>query len=50
MLKGKLVILRPVQRSDISYFLKWFNDPEIAQYLAVRFPVTEMAKENSSRS
>ena len=29
MLKGKLVELRPVQRADISYFLQWFNNPEV---------------------
>jgi hypothetical protein len=29
MIKGKLIELRPVQRADISYFLQWFNDPEV---------------------
>ncbi len=45
MLKGKNVLLRPVKRSDISYFLKWFNDPEVVQYLAMYLPMTEMAEE-----
>jgi RimJ/RimL family protein N-acetyltransferase len=45
MLKGKSVLLRPVKRSDISYFLKWFNDPEVVQYLEMYLPMTEMAEE-----
>jgi len=45
MLRGKLVVLRPVQRSDIKYFLKWFNDPEVIQYLGLYLPMTEMAEE-----
>jgi RimJ/RimL family protein N-acetyltransferase len=45
MLKGKLVTLRPVKRSDITYFLKWFNDPEVIQYLGMYLPMTEMAEE-----
>jgi RimJ/RimL family protein N-acetyltransferase len=45
MLKGKLVLLRPVQKSDITYFLKWFNDPEIMQYQGMYLPMTEMAEQ-----
>ena len=45
MLKGKSVLLRPVKRSDISYFLKWFDDPEVTQYLGLYLPMTEMAEE-----
>ena len=45
MLKGKLVQLRPVQRADISYFLQWFNDPEVIQYLGLYLPMTEMAEQ-----
>lgn len=45
MLKGKKVLLRPIKRSDISFFLKWFNDPEIIQYLTRYLPMTEMAEE-----
>jgi len=45
MLKGKSVLLRPVKRSDISYFLKWFNDPEVIQYVGMYLPLTEMAEE-----
>jgi RimJ/RimL family protein N-acetyltransferase len=45
MLKGKSVLLRPFKRADISYFLKWFNDPEIVQYLDMYLPMTEMGEE-----
>jgi RimJ/RimL family protein N-acetyltransferase len=45
MLKGKSVLLRPVKRADISYFLKWFNDPEVIQYLTLYLPMTEMYEE-----
>jgi RimJ/RimL family protein N-acetyltransferase len=45
MLTGQKVVLRPVKRSDIQYFLKWFNDPEVTQYLAMYLPMTEMAEE-----
>ena len=45
MLKGKLVVLRPIQRTDINYFLKWFNDPEVTQYLGMYLPMTEMAEQ-----
>ena len=45
MLKGNSVLLRPVKQSDISYFLKWFNDPEVIQYLCLYLPMTEMSEE-----
>jgi RimJ/RimL family protein N-acetyltransferase len=45
MLKGKLVELRPVQRADISYFLQWFNDPDVTQYLLMYMPMTEMVEQ-----
>jgi RimJ/RimL family protein N-acetyltransferase len=45
MLKGRSVLLRPFKRTDISYFLKWFNDPEIVQYLEMYLPMTEMGEE-----
>lgn len=44
MLRGEKVLLRPVKRSDIEYFLKWFNDPEVIQYIGLYLPMTEMAE------
>jgi RimJ/RimL family protein N-acetyltransferase len=37
--------LRPFRRSDISYFLNWFNDPEVVQYVDMYLPMTEMSEE-----
>jgi RimJ/RimL family protein N-acetyltransferase len=45
MLKGKKVLLRPVKRSDLEFFLKWLNDPEVIQYISLYLPMTEMAEE-----
>ena len=45
MINGKLVQLRPVQRADISYFLQWFNDPDVTQYLQMYLPMNEMAEQ-----
>jgi len=45
MLKGEKVLLRPVRKSDLQSFVRWFNDPEVTQYLATRLPMTEMAEE-----
>ena len=45
MLRGENVLLRPIRRSDISCFLKWFNDPQIVQYLDMYLPMTEMSEE-----
>ncbi len=45
MLRGERVLLRPLKRSDVTNFLKWFNDPEVIQYLAMYLPLTEMSEE-----
>jgi len=45
MFIGEKVVLRPVRRSDIEDSLKWFNDPEVTQYLSMYLPMTEMAEE-----
>ncbi len=45
MLRGKNVLLRPVRRTDLADFLKWFNDPEVIQYLSMYLPMTEMGEE-----
>jgi RimJ/RimL family protein N-acetyltransferase len=45
MLKDEKIVLRPVRRTDMEYFLKWFNDPEVIQYLGQYLPMTEMAEE-----
>jgi RimJ/RimL family protein N-acetyltransferase len=45
MLEGNKVLLRPVRRSDLQYFLRWYNDQEVTQYLSMYLPMTEMAEE-----
>ncbi|MBN2238897.1 MAG: GNAT family N-acetyltransferase [Dehalococcoidales bacterium] len=45
MLQGERVVLRPVRRSDVETALKWFNDPDILQYLNMYLPMTEMQEE-----
>jgi RimJ/RimL family protein N-acetyltransferase len=45
LLKGKNVELRPFRRSNLPNFVKWFNDPEVIQYLMFYLPMTEMAEE-----
>jgi RimJ/RimL family protein N-acetyltransferase len=36
VLKGNKVILRPVRLSDAGRFVKWFNDPEVYQFIMTR--------------
>lgn len=45
MLRGKRAKLSPIKRHHIESFLKWFNDPEITQYLIAYRPMTRMAEE-----
>ncbi|MFX0106210.1 MAG: GNAT family N-acetyltransferase [Candidatus Hodarchaeota archaeon] len=45
MLQGKSVKLTPIKREDIDSFLKWFNDPELTQYLTIYLPMTRMEEE-----
>jgi RimJ/RimL family protein N-acetyltransferase len=45
MLEGKRVKLGPIKREYIDSFLKWFNDPEITQYLVGFRPMTRMFEE-----
>jgi len=40
MLKGKRIKFAPLDRKHIDIFLKWFNDPEITQYLEMYKPIT----------
>lgn len=45
MIRGEKVGLREVRRSDVENFLKWFNDPEVVQYLGQYLPMTEVSEE-----
>jgi RimJ/RimL family protein N-acetyltransferase len=46
MLKGKRIRLAPLERKHIDLFLKWFNDPEITQYLTMYKPMTRDMEED----
>ena len=46
MLKGERIKLGPVKREYIDSYLKWFNDPEITQYLSMFRPLTRMMEED----
>jgi len=41
-LEGRHIYLRPVQPSDLPYFVQWFNDQEVTHFLGNQFPMTEM--------
>lgn len=45
-LSGKIVNLRPAQKSDVPLFTRWINDPEVRQFLASIFPQTEKQEES----
>lgn len=34
MLKGQKVTLLAMSKANIPLFVRWFNDPEVTQYLA----------------
>ncbi len=40
MIYGERVRLRAIERSDIPAFVRWFNDPEVRQYLAMYLPLS----------
>ncbi len=45
-LNGKKVLLRPPEIKDAAIFGKWFNDPEIRQYISNRFPFSLFKEED----
>ena len=42
MIIGEDVRLRPVQKSDTGYFVEWYNDFDVMQYVGMYLPVTEI--------
>ena len=46
MLKSKGLKLTPIKKEYIDSFLKWFNDPEITQYLIFYRPLTREMEED----
>ena len=45
-LKGKKVVLRPLRKeSDLETCLRWINDPEINQFIAMYLPISKQQEE-----
>jgi len=40
MIFGKRVRLRAIERDDIPRFIKWFNDPDVREHLALYRPLS----------
>lgn len=45
MLYGERVRLRGLEREDIPTFIRWFNDPEVRQYLLMYEPMSKAKEE-----
>jgi len=45
MIHGQKTKLRAIEREDISTFVRWFNDPEVRQYLAMYMPMSKAEEE-----
>ena len=45
MLEGERIKLGPIKREYIEHYLKWFNNPEITQYLLMYLPMTRVMEE-----
>ncbi len=45
MIYGERVRLRAIERSDIPTFVRWFNDPEVRQYLLMHAPISTAQEE-----
>ncbi|BAJ63298.1 GNAT family N-acetyltransferase [Anaerolinea thermophila] len=40
MLFSQRLRLRPIQRSDLPFFVEWLNDPEVRQFITVTVPLS----------
>jgi RimJ/RimL family protein N-acetyltransferase len=45
MIVGQKARLRAIEREDIPTFVKWFNDPEMRQYLNIYLPMSTAEEE-----
>ncbi len=45
MLYGQRIRLRAIEREDIPTFVRWFNDPEVRQYLLMYEPMSTAQEE-----
>src|SRR5262245_42942002 len=44
IIRGELVFLRPPERADIPTFVRWFNDADVLENLAMYAPMSEAAE------
>ncbi len=40
MIQGQKTKLRAIERGDLPVFVRWFNDPEVRQYLLMYMPMS----------
>ncbi|WP_322506809.1 GNAT family protein [Anaerolinea sp.] len=40
MLFSQRLRLRPIQRSDLPFFVEWLNDPEVRQFITATIPLS----------
>ena len=45
MIAGERIVLRAWERADLETFLRWFNDPEVTQYIGNAYPSLSMDQE-----
>lgn len=45
MIYGERIRLRAIEREDIPTFVRWFNDPEVRQYLLMYEPMSRAKEE-----
>ncbi len=45
IIRGERVYLRPSERDDLPRFVRWLNDAEVAQFLALRAPMSLASEE-----
>lgn len=46
IIRGERVLLRAPEREDIPTFVRWFNDAEVLEHLAMRAPMSAAAEAN----
>ncbi len=46
MIEGRIVNLRAYEPSDAAAWARWYNDPEVIEYLSWRYPLSLSAEED----
>lgn len=45
MISGKRIRLRALERSDLPFFVDWFNDPDVVEGLSIYLPISNYGEE-----